>query len=312
MSPADANNNIHPKSMNIPKPAHLHIVLLFVIQMLWFGAAHAATPNAPISKEEAAKQAEIYRSRGENVPQNYVIDRSVISYGFTLSPEFNRELASLGPADRWLDIGAGEGQAVLDYYGDRYDAMNPQGREKRGKKAKSVAISIEDRRTPRWQQVASGLEPNQIQYLFGKFLREYTLAELGKFQVITDVLGGFSYTENLSQFMERTLSILEVKGSFHTVLLDVQTEKGTNRAATPQSPFLTSITDAKGGEVSPCSWLKRITCVSVTCDVKKDWNFPIEIYRVHKVCDSVTVPPLSLNHYLAGTPPSRRFQLTSP
>ena len=40
---------------------------------------------------------------------------------------------------------------------------------------------------------------------FGKRLREYSPEEIGQFQVITDVMGGFSYTQDLSLFMEKTL-----------------------------------------------------------------------------------------------------------
>src|SRR5688572_4705714 len=106
----------------------------------------SATPEAPRRPsfaEELSKQSQIYQSKGEDVPEGYVIDRSLLSYAFTLSPEFDRALAHLGEADRWLDIGAGQGQAVLDYYGERFDAMHPKGRERRGKKAQAVAISIE-------------------------------------------------------------------------------------------------------------------------------------------------------------------------
>src|SRR6185436_12274933 len=100
--------------------------------------------------------------------------------------------ANLGPKDRWLDIGAGEGQAILDYYTADYDARHVDGQARRGgKKARAVAMSIEDRRTPKWLQKAASLDSNQIQYLYDKSLREYSGSELGRFQVITDVVGGF-------------------------------------------------------------------------------------------------------------------------
>ena len=246
------------------------------------------------------------------MPEGYVIDRSLLSYTFALSFEFNRALADLGPADRWLDIGAGEGRAICDYSTGRYDAMLFQGRERRGKKAQAIALSIEDRRTIHWHQTAASLEANQIQYLFGRRLRQYSLEELGKYQLITDVLGGFSYTEYLSQFMERALALLEVDGSFYTLLQDVHAENGTNRPFYPDSPFLTEIANADGSEVRVCSWLKSITCVEVTCELKADNSPPIEVYRIRKVCNNVTVPTLAAIHFEAGTPPERRFQTSNP
>jgi hypothetical protein len=35
------------------------------------------------------------------------------------------------------------------------------------------------------------------------------------------------------------------------------------------------------------------------------------MYRIHKVCSGVTVPPLEMTHFEAGTPPERRFRSTS-
>ena len=246
------------------------------------------------------------------MPEGYVTGRSLLSYFFTLPAEFTRTLAGLGPKDRWLDVGAGEGRAILDYGTSKYEAMYLRGLERTGSKAQAVAISIEDRRTPRWHETAASLGANQIQYFFGRRLREYSLEELGRFQVITDVLGAFSYTRFVSVFMEKALGFLELNGSLYTVLQDVRSENGTNIPYYPNAPFLTEIVNAEGSEVKICSWLKRITCVEVTCELKADRVPPIEVYRIHKVCNNVTVPALTLIHFTAGTPPERRFQVGNP
>ena len=119
-------------------------------------------------------------------------------------------------------------------------------RERRGKKAQAVAMSIEDRRTPLWQQTAARLEANQIQYWHGRRLSEYKASELGKFRLISDVFGGFSYARDLSLFMERTLGVLEVGGSFYTTLIDVQPENGAQTSARRNAPFLTTIANTDG------------------------------------------------------------------
>lgn len=268
----------------------------------------AVAQDHPAFKEEVLKQEKIYQTSGENIPSGYVIDRSLLAYTATLLSGFDRELAALRPGDRWLDVGAGRGQAVLDYYTSRYDAMNREGQERRGKKARAVAMSIEDRRTPLWQQTAARLEANQIQYWHGRRLREYPASELGKFQLITDVFGGFSYTRDLSLFMEKTLDALEVGGSFYTALIDVQPEQGGQPSSRRNSPFLTAIANADGSATKVCSWLKDISCVAVSCAVQSGLETVMEVYRVQKVCNNVTVPALSLEHYEAGTPPERRFQ----
>jgi SAM-dependent methyltransferase len=291
------------------KITEIRIIALLILQTLCLGTSVAAEPASPPLNEEIAKQEMIYRSQGDQVPDGYIIDRSLLSYIHTLSAEFDRALAALGPNDRWLDIGAGRGQAILDYYAPRYDRMHYDGRERPDKKARAVAISIEDRRTPAWQLTAASLGTNQIQYLFSRRLREYALEELGQFQVITDVIGGFSYTSNLSVFMEQVLGLLSLNGNFFTVLPDVHAEDGSNKPYYAGSPFLTEIANTDGSEVKICSWLKRITCVEVICEFKAQWQPPVEAIRVHKVCNDVKVPELAAVHFEAGTPPERRFQL---
>ena len=298
--------------MKTLKHTGIRVVILLVLQTLWLGASYAQSADNLQFKEELSRQQGIYQSTGESTPEGYVIDRGLLAYTFTLPAEFDQSLANLGPADRWLDIGAGRGQAVLDYYAPRYDSMHAEGRERRGKKAQAVAMSIEDRRTPDWAKTAASLDANKIQYFFGKRLREYSLEQLGQFQVITDMLGGFSYTADLSLFMEKVLSFLTLNGTFYTILQDVHSEIGTNRPYYPDARFLTEIVNADASEMKVCSWLKRIGCVEVTCELRPGWKPPVEVYRVHKVCNDVTVPALKLVHFEAGTPPERRFQLGNP
>ena len=289
----------------------IHLVALIALQGLWLETSHSQSPGSPGISEEISKQEAIYQSRGQQVPDGYTTDRGLSDYVRALPSAFDRTLANLGPNDRWLDIGAGEGRAILDYYSTNYDLTHPEGQERRGSKAQTVAISIEDRRTPLWDQTAASLGAHQLRYSSSRRLREYSLEELGRFQLITDVIGGFSYTTNLSLFMEKVLSFLEVNGSFHTLLQDVQWEGGSNRPYYAGAPFLTEIANTAGSEVKVCSWLKSITCVKVRCESKADWRPPIEAFHVQKICNDVTVPPLEPLHYQAGTPPERRFQLVN-
>ena len=298
--------------MTVLKHPGMHLVILLVLPALWLAPAQSQQPAGSRLDEEMARQESIYRSRGESQPEGYVIDRSLLSYTITLPAGFDRSLADLGPRDRWLDIGAGQGRAILDYYTPRYDSMHLEGRERRGTKARAVAISIEDRRTAQWHETAAKLEAGKIQYLHGKRLREYAPGELGRFQLITDVAGGFSYAFGLSVFMERALGALEVNGSFYTLLQDVQSERGTNAPYYPGSPYLTEIRDADGSALKVCAWLKRVTCVQVTCQLRPEWGPPLEVYHIRKTCDAVTVPALTTVHYEAGTPPERRYHFGNP
>lgn len=278
----------------------------------------AKPPRGAVKKPPAAvsqarqEQARIYETRGEEVPATYVTDRALLSYGSTLLPDFLPSLAELGPSDRWLDIGAGQGRAILEYYGERFDAMYPDGRERRGSKARSVALSIEDQRTEEWHKAAAGLEPGKISYLFGRRLREYTPAELGRFRLASDVYGGFSYTSDLSLFMARILDLLDTGGSFYTLLINVHTAGAARPGAKRDEVFQTEILAADGQAVGVCAWLRLIACAEVACDTDPRSGTPIERYRIRKTCDRVDVPALETVHFAAGTPPARLFRLAAP
>jgi SAM-dependent methyltransferase len=263
------------------------------------------TLAAPLS-EEYVKQDEIYHR--QRVSRGYVVDRSLEGYCYMLPDAFERALADLDGRDRWLDVGAGQGQAILDYHAP---AQRATARRKRGRKAQSVAVSIEDRRTPEWDASARSLEAGTVQYRHGKRLREYAPEELGRFDVITDVMGGFAYADDLTVYMRNVMQLLEVDGSFFSVLQDVEFEAQNNKPWYDGYPFATEIENPGGPKVTICSWLKSIACAEVRCEARPDRRPQQEVYQVHKVCNQVSVPALVPVDYQAGTPPQRGFRLES-
>jgi hypothetical protein len=285
--------------------ARLAVLIVIVLQALGLGACSLQEPAQPWI-EEIAKQEKIYRSRGADVPSGYVTGRALSDYRELLPSGFCDALGRLGSSDRWLDIGAGDGQAILDYCAPENDAALAEKCVPYGAKARAVAMSIEDRRTHKWRQQAASLGTDRIRYLSGKRLRDYSREELGKFQIITDVYGGFTYTEDLSGFTERALRLLEIGGVFYTLVQSVHLENGKDN---PKTWYLTELVDAAGRDVKVCSWLKQITCVNVVCESKSDWHAPTELISARKVCSDVSVPRLKLLKYEAGNPPGRRFQL---
>jgi len=293
-------------SMRRGQAAGIGLVVLIAIQALGSETGRSQETPRPRIEEEFAKQEKIYRSRGADVPSGYVTNRTLADYLELLPSGFCDALGTLGSSDRWLDIGAGSGQAILDYYASTGEAAQDQICSGAGGKVRAVAMSIEDRRTERWQREAANNGDGRIRYLSGKRLRQYAPEELGKFQIMTDVFGGFSYTEDLSGFVERALRLLDTGGAFYTLVQSVHLEDGKDN---PNTWYLTELIDASGRDVKVCSWLKAITCVKVACESKSDWSTPTELIHIKKVCSDVSVPQLKLLKYEAGNPPGRRFQL---
>ena len=282
-------------------------VLIVILQALGLRAGWSQEPVQPrINEEEFLKQEKIYRSRGADGRRSYTTDRGLSKYAELLPSGFCDALGGLGSSDRWLDIGAGEGQAILDYYAPGNAAAPAQKCRGSGPRARAVAISIEDRRKDNWKQQAARLGDDGIRYLAGKRLSQYLPEELGKFQIITDVYGGFTYTEDLSRFVDKVLSLLEVGGGFYTLATGVHLEDGKDKLGTL---YLTELEDAFGRGVKVCSWLKKIPCVQVTCESKSDSNMPIQLIKIRKVCSETSVPRTKLVEFEAGYPPARCFQL---
>ena len=280
--------------------ARLAVVIVMALQSP--GAGWTQEPVQPRLDEEFAKQEKIYRRRGAG---SYTANRGLSNYAEVLPTGFCDALGRLGSSDRWLDIGAGEGQAILDYYAPRGDAA-PEKCGGSGTRARVVAISIEDRRSDKWKQQAASLGDDRIRYLSGRRLSQYSPEELGKFKIITDVYGGFTYTENLSRFIEKALSLLEVGGAVYTVLPAVHLEDGADKLG---AWYKTELVDAASRPVKVCSWLKQTTCAKISCESKTDWDEPTQLIEIRKVCSGVSVPRTNLVEYIAGAPPGRRFQL---
>jgi SAM-dependent methyltransferase len=286
--------------------ARLALLLVIVLQTQDPKVGWPQEPAPARLDGEFAKQEKIYGSRGAEVPGGYVTNRGLSDYKGLLTADFCAKLSSLGSSDRWLDIGAGEGQALLDYYA-LDDGGTPTAKCVRSwPRARVVAMSIEDRQTDKWRQQAAIFGADRLRYVSGKRLRYYSREDLGTFQIITDVFGGFSYTEDLAEFLGKVLSLLETGGAFYTMVQSVHLEDGKDK---PQPWYLTEMVDAAGRDVKVCSWLKQTTCVKVTCESKSDWDQPTELINIKKVCSDVSVPRTKLLKFEAGNPPGRQFQL---
>ena len=101
---------ISAKARKIPTTGFAVVIVMAVLSL---GAGWVQEPLQPRIDDEFAKQEKIYRRRDAG---SYTANRGLSNYAEVLPTGFCDALARLGSSDRWLDIGAGSGQAILDYY----------------------------------------------------------------------------------------------------------------------------------------------------------------------------------------------------
>lgn len=116
--------------------------------------------------------------------------------------------------------------------------------------------------------------------------------------------GGFSYTDDLSRFVDKVLSVLEVGGGFYTLVPGVHLEDGKDKLGVF---YLTELENDAFRPERVCSWLKKTTCAKVVCESKPDWDSPTELINIRKVCSDISVPRVKLLQYQAGYPPGGDF-----
>ena len=139
--------------------ACLAVVIVIVVQALGLGAVWPQELAEPRLDEEIAKQEKIFQRRGADVPSGYITNRGLSDYAELLPTGFCDALGRLGSSDRWLDIGAGAAQAILDYYAPEGDA--PSGEKCARSVSKGTRGRDVHRGPPDGQVARAGREPRR-------------------------------------------------------------------------------------------------------------------------------------------------------
>ena len=291
------------------KTAGTGVAVLIVLQALGLGAAWPQEPAPPRIDEEIAKQEKIYRSRGADVPSGYVTGRGLSDYAELLPTGFCDALGRLGSSDRWLDIGAGDGQAILDYYALEDDAapaekcarsfdQGTRGRDvHRGSPNGQVATAGRDlRRRPSalsLRQASAGLFARGAGKISDHYRRVRRLLLYGR---LVPVPG----------------EGVELAGDRRRLLHD-----GARRAFRGwQGQTRRLVSDRAAG----CSQPRRESVLLAEENHLRESRLRVEerlekahrADKIEKVCSDVSVPRMKLLKYEAGNPPGRRFQLLEP
>jgi hypothetical protein len=136
-----------------------------------------------------------------NNSDSYIQNRGLSDYRQILGSDFSKFLGSLTKNDLWLDSGAGNAIAMIDYLSI-------------GGPARSLAI---DAREPQNSVTLAALKkfPQQFTYQSGRYVQDYGPNELPSCKLITDVFGAVTYSSEVDVVFNRLLNALVEGGKLY-------------------------------------------------------------------------------------------------
>ena len=203
------------------------------------------------------------------------VSRNLDEYEKMFGADFLIRLVNFGRTNAWIDMGAGQGEAQLQYL-------------RQGGMATTKAIAFE--RPFKLRQT----DPEHFQFLSGRFLENIPDAEIGHADLITDVYGVLSYTPQLGLALAKYFRFLKVGGALY-VHHDL-------------SKIVIVLGD--GRELFLPEWLRTLPGLSVekvgpSAD-GEGWNS----FRVVHGPGVIELPELELVSSVDGWPPQRIFRVT--
>jgi len=225
----------------------------------------------------------LHRNRAVVESSNFAIDRKFADYELHFGRDFVEALLRSHPGrlTHWVDLGAGNGIATRGALLSRV-RLDPRF-------LKATAIGYEAPKDPAFErekrEIAGTLGEDRFRYLSGRYFSKIPPEEIGKADVITDLYGVLSYTENLSGDLEKALGALNPGGQLFT----------------HRHPLGFRFIDASGRRMTYSEYLNGIGGIRVHSN-----------NRVERTQGTLVVPRLKLVNFVPGKPPRRTFQIDEP
>lgn len=275
-------------------------------------AAAVLTPS-PAKASALPKRCEsVFRSkiqiRNSNLlMNNFTVDRGLSQYEnhfpFKTARGVKVTLASLPKKSVWFDMGAGKGHALVD--GLKLNSNLTAIGVSYVRPGKSADLNIYGER-------AGYLEGDYVENMMdlGR-LKPY----LGRVNVITDVYGPFSYTNDVPRLLQTYLDLLETDGVlFVNFLVDRKIEHDPYARVGYSSMNSVLKSDGTKSNAGILEWLMQIEGIQVL-DAARAESEPGAVHeksiglKIKKTATHVTVPSnLKLETYEADSPPRRTFR----
>lgn len=185
-------------------------------------------------------------------------------------PWLRTEFLKLSDNDVWLDVGAGDLYAQVDYLSGNYSS---------GKNTVAVAIAVEDSESEGFKNNKNYLRknfPKRFRYLSGRRIEDIPVHELPKANIVSDLFGAMTFTDKVDQTLQRELDQLKVGGVMIARLQKAYIRDRENKRFGIQR-YVESI---KGAETLLYGWYTLV---------------------MRKIQDEILVPQLQLIDFISGT-----------
>jgi SAM-dependent methyltransferase len=150
----------------------------------------------------------------------FTTERGLEFYKYLLGRDFKARVRKLGPRDHWIDVGAGEANAMYDLFIASYLWDEPPLEML----PNMTAITVTEPRVPQTKQRKAFLSFRKFNYLVGKYLQNYKTREIAKADLVTDVMGAANYSPDFDVAMCKILRLLKPRGIAIVTLMNKQLE----------------------------------------------------------------------------------------
>lgn len=237
---------------------------------------------------------------------NYMEFRILDSYNdffkFPYARDLLQTLSSLRQGTTWFDMGSGKNVALVKGL-----ERNPQIRRGVGVSATRTEFALGDKRVP-----------GRLKQVNGDYLEKLVAAgrlknQMGKVDLVTDVFGPLSYSQNVVEVMQIYLDLLSKNGQLMTAFLLARGTAQTVMESEKIHSYNAVMTESGLSKRGLLEWLKSIPGIAVEVVEQKiiseDGKFEHTTgVRITKLQDKVIVPKtIKVDKEVPTVPPLRIF-----
>lgn len=233
----------------------------------------------------------------------FYVDRGLWKYNWYLGRYFKRQLNLLHLRFQlWIDLGAGNAKAQRDYL-----YSNPD------RETQLWSVSY---KKPKNAKLDRYLTNQSTRYLHGRYFEDMNFDNV-RADLITDVFGPLTYTKDISQLLQKSLSLLKPGGVYAAIL--PLTDTSALRASMYRRDLpidsnivhLVTFVNANGHKLNPVVVLNKIKGVRILSLREKStflFDDPVIEIVFERTNEPIYVPPLELISFSDGNPPNRVFR----